>query len=99
MNDRSPPADARAQAIRLLRLAAAAGVLLAALAMLLFHLTGTPLRLHFVIAVSSGIILVMTLAGGLMALGFLSSRTGHDDVAGQPDELGPEERQGTRARE
>lgn len=73
--------DARSAARRLRRIAAAAGGVVAGLALAWLHATGTPLRLHLILAVSSAIILTFALAGVLMSLLFLSSRSGIDGEA------------------
>ena len=49
--------------------------------------TGTPLRLHFVLAMSLGIGLTLLLAGALMGLLFFSARSGHDEAAFDRDDL------------
>jgi ABC-type nickel/cobalt efflux system permease component RcnA len=48
---------------------------------------GTPLRLHFVLAMSLGIGLTLLLAGALMGLLFFSARSGHDEAAFDRDDL------------
>lgn len=77
----TPATDARSAARRLRRLAAAAGGVVAGLALAWLHAAGTALRLHLVVAVSSAIILTFALAGVLMSLLFLSSRSGVDEEA------------------
>lgn len=41
--------------------------------------TGTPMHLHFLIAMGLGIVLSLMLGAGLMGLVFVSARTGIDD--------------------
>jgi hydrogenase-4 membrane subunit HyfE len=76
--------DTRRQARRLRITASLFGLMVAALAVTWLALTGTPMSLHLVIAVGSAIILAFALAGVLMSLLFLSSRTGIDSNADQP---------------
>ena len=48
--------------------------------------TGTPMHIHFLIAMGGGIILSLMLGAGLMGLVFVSSRTGIDEgVAELPE--------------
>ena len=55
--------------------------------------TGTPMHLHFLIAMGGGIVLSLMLGAGLMGLVFVSSRTGiDDDVAELPEGETGEER-------
>ncbi len=79
-----PDPDPKRAARRLRLTAALFGVVVAALALLWLALTGTPMTLHLVIAVGSAILLAFALAGVLMSLLFLSSRTGADAEADQP---------------
>jgi hypothetical protein len=54
-------------------------------AYLFLYLAGTPLRLHLLVSLALGITLSMLLAGALMGLLFLSSRSGVDaSVADDP---------------
>lgn len=70
-------------------LAITVGVALAAIigALWYAHGNGTPLRLHFVVAMSLGIGLTLLLAGALMGLLFYSARSGHDEGAFERDDL------------
>ena len=59
-----------------------AGVVMVAAALTYLSLNG-PLTTALVLATSGGVFISIVLGGGLMAAGFLSSSTGHDDrVAG-----------------
>lgn len=66
---------------RLLAIVAVVAVIAIAGALYFTHASGTPLRLHFVIAMSLGIGLTLLLAGALMGLLFFSARSGHDEAA------------------
>jgi hypothetical protein len=68
-------------AVTLVALLAVGGALFYAYA------SGTPLRLHFVLAMSLGIGLTLLLAGALMGLLFFSARSGHDEAAFDRDDL------------
>lgn len=50
--------------------------------------TGTPMHIHFLIAMGGGIVLSLMLAAGLMGLVFVSSRTGIDDGVAELPEPG-----------
>ena len=68
-------------------------LVMVALAVLWLVYTGTPLRLHFLIAMGLGITLSLMLGAGLMGLVFVSSRTGMDDgVAELPEDDAGESR-------
>lgn len=69
---------------RLITLSLGAGVLLAALALLWLDHMGTKISIHLVLALTLMIVVTMGLTGGLMALLFHSSRSGHDDEADEP---------------
>ena len=64
-------------------------VLLAAvtvgLSLLYLKRSGAPMPLHLVVATMAGVFLVILLGTGLMALVFLSNRSGHDDEAARGD--------------
>jgi hypothetical protein len=64
-----------------------------ALAVVWLVRTGTPMHLHFLIAMGLGIVLSLMLGTGLMGLVFVSSRTGIDDgVVELPESESGEER-------
>lgn len=50
---------------------------------------GVALGIHFVLALAGGIIGTLLLAGALMGLVFVSSRSGHDDNVGDQRRRGP----------
>jgi hypothetical protein len=52
-------------------------------AYLFMYLTGAPLRLHLALSLAAGISLSLILAGALMGLLFLSSRSGADAAAAE----------------
>jgi hypothetical protein len=53
----------------------------ALLALVYLKETGTPMRLHLVIATLAGVFLSVLLGTGLMGLVFVSNMGGHDDAA------------------
>jgi hypothetical protein len=53
----------------------------ALLALLYLKATGTPMKLHLVIATLAGVFLSVLLGTGLMGLVFVSNAGGHDDAA------------------
>lgn len=65
---------------RLVGLMAAVAIAVIAGALWYMWASGTPLRLHVVLAMSLGIGFTVLLAGGLMSLLFFSARSGHDDA-------------------
>lgn len=79
MSEPVPHADLRRRFRRLLGITAGVALLTLAVVFGSLWLAGVELRLHFVIALSLGITFSLLLAGGLMGLVFLSSRSGHDD--------------------
>jgi hypothetical protein len=86
MNESPPPTPIR----RFWRLLAITGIVAVAAiiaALWYAHASGTPLRLHFVVAMSLGIGLTLLLAGALMGLLFFSARSGHDEGAFERDDL------------
>ena len=72
---------------RLLTITAVAAAASIAAALWYAHATGTPLGLHFVVAMSLGIGVTLLLAGALMGLLFFSARSGHDEGAFERDDL------------
>ena len=55
------------------------------LSLLYLKRSGAPVPLHLVVATMAGVFLTILLGTGLMALVFLSSRSGHDDEAAKGD--------------
>lgn len=86
MNE-SPPLTPLRRFWRLLAITAVVAVAAIAAALWYAHATGTPLRLHFVVAMSLGIGLTLMLAGALMGLLFFSARSGHDEGTFERDDL------------
>lgn len=87
-----PPANAaerRLQARRrfatLMKVMLGATVLVLAGAFAWLHATGTPLPLHFILAISVAVIGSLGLAAALMGLVFFSSASGADDDPQSPD--------------
>lgn len=64
---------------RLMLLMTIAAIATAAIAIWQMRVSGAPLRLHFLIALGGGIVITLLLAGALMGLAFVSSRSGHDE--------------------
>jgi hypothetical protein len=56
-------------------------IVAALLALVYLKATGTPMRLHLVIATLLGVFLSVLLGTGLMGLVFVSNSGGHDDAA------------------
>ena len=86
MNESSQPSPAR-RFWRLLGITAIVAALAIGAALYYAHATGTPLRLHFALAMSLGIGLTLLLAGALMGLLFFSARSGHDEMTLDRDDL------------
>jgi len=59
----------------------ALSVAAALLALVYLKATGTPMKLHLVIATLAGVFLSVLLGTGLMGLVFVSNMGGHDDDA------------------
>jgi hypothetical protein len=78
--------SARRRYWRFVALMAALGAAAALVALLSLRWLGTPMPASGRLAVGLGIWLTMTVAGLLMGLMFLSSRTGHDQAADSRDE-------------
>jgi cation transporter-like permease len=70
--------------IRIMRIAAAFAIIIAALAILLVARGQSELHIHMLIATALGIGLTVLLGMALMTLIFLSNRSGHDADAGAP---------------
>ncbi len=79
-------ADARRRYLRLMKLMAAASLLVTLLALAWFHASGTPMPLPFLGAIAVAVIGSMMLAAALMGLVFFSAASGADEAA----ERGPD---------
>ncbi|WP_136162407.1 hypothetical protein [Sphingomonas flavalba] len=82
----SKPAGARETAarlsfVKLMRYTVAAAVVMVGMALFYLWLVA-PLNSTIVIATTLGVFFSVVLGGGLMAIGFLSSNSGHDERAG-----------------
>jgi hypothetical protein len=66
---------------KMMKWMAAASIAAAILAVLFLKATGSPMKIHLVIATLAGVGLSVLLGTGLMGLVFLSDRGGHDDEA------------------
>ena len=71
---------------RLMWIMAAAALGTVAVVIAWMRADGVPFHLHMVIALGGGIIIALLLAGALMGLAFASSRSGHDDAIGTPED-------------
>ena len=80
--DPFPARPIRRRFVRVLRIAAAAAILLAALALLLLARGQTTLHVHGLIAAALGIGLAVLLGTAAVMLLFLGERGGHDAGAG-----------------
>ena len=74
----------RQRFVRIMRVAAAFSIIIAAIAVLLVARGQSEPRIHMMIATALGIGLSVLLACALMTLIFLSNRSGHDADAGAP---------------
>ena len=86
MNESPGPSPVR-RFWRLMAIMAVVAVIAIAGALFWAQARGTPLRLHFALAMSLGIGLTLLLAGALMGLLFFSARSGHDEGAFNRDDL------------
>jgi uncharacterized membrane protein len=80
--DPLPARSIRQRFARIMRVAAAFSVVIAALAVVLVARGQSELHVHMLIATALGIGLTVLLGTALMTLIFLSNRSGHDDKAG-----------------
>ena len=80
------PADHWRRFRRLMLFMTVAAVATAALAIWQMRVDGVPMRLHFAIAMAGGIFITLLLAGALMGLAFVSSRSGHDEAVNSPED-------------
>ncbi len=85
MND-SPAPSPVARFWRLMAVMLLVALISAMAALYYMQRTGTVLHLHFVIAMTAGIVATLLLAGALMGLLFLSARTGHDAAVSDIDD-------------
>ena len=70
---------------RILRLLAVLSMVIAAIAVILVARGDEGRHIHMLIATALGVGLIVLLGSGLMALTFLSARSGHDERARHPD--------------
>ena len=85
--DPVPPVSIRRRFMRIMRVAAAFSIVIAALAVVLVSRGQATTHIHMIIATALGIGLTVLLATALMTLIFLSHRSGHDaDAAAPPSE-------------
>ena len=80
--DPSPPRLIKQRFLRIMRVAAAFSIVIAALAVVLVARGQSELHIHMLIATALGIGLTVLLGTALMTLTFLSNRSGHDADAG-----------------
>ena len=78
------PPSIRRRFVRIMRLAAAFSIVIAALAVALVARGQSELHIHMLIATALGIGLTVLLGTALMTLVFLSNRSGHDAKAAAP---------------
>ena len=78
------PPTLRQRFVRIMRVAAAFSIVIAALAVLLVARGQDEVHIHMLIATALGIGLTVLLGTALMTLIFLSNRSGHDAAAGAP---------------
>ena len=71
---------------RITRLLAVFSIIIAVIAVILVMQGEEELQIHMMIATALGVALSVLLAGALMTLVFLSSRSGHDDQARRIDQ-------------
>ena len=80
--DPSPPRSIKQRFLRIMRVAAAFSIVIAALAVVLVARGQSELHIHMLIAIALGIGLTVLLGTALMTPIFLSNRSGHDADAG-----------------
>ena len=81
IRDPVPPRSIRRRFVRIMRVAAAFSIVIAALAVALVARGQSELHIHMLIATALGIGLTVLLGTALMALVFLSAESGHDEAA------------------
>lgn len=79
--DRQRVADAKTGFVRLIIWTVAAGILMSIVAVSFLSYTAGPLTGAMLAASILGVFFSVFLGAGLMAVGFLSSNSGHDDTA------------------
>ncbi len=82
--DPIPPRSIKRRFMRIMRLAAAFSIVIAALAVVLVARGQSELHIHMLIATALGIGLTVLLGTALMTLIFLSNNSGHDADAANP---------------
>lgn len=80
--DPVPPRSIRQRFVKIMRVAAAFSIVIAALAVALVARGQAELHIHMLIATALGIGLTVLLGTALMTLIFLSNKSGHDAEAG-----------------
>jgi len=78
-------AEARKQFFRLMKVMVAVTGVVLVVAFTWLYRTGTPLPIHFIVAISFAVIGSMMLAAALMGLVFFSHASGADDAQDQND--------------
>lgn len=92
-NDRKRMAEAKASFIHLMAWTCVVGVLMSIAVVIYLYFAAGPLTAPMVLASVFGVLVSVILGAGLMALGFLSSNSGHDDnAAGHHDRNQPADR-------
>lgn len=80
-NDKQRLADARAGFVKLMVWSVVVGVLMTIVAIIFLSYTAGPMSGAMIVATIAGVFVSVVLGAGLMAVGFLSSNSGHDDNA------------------
>ncbi len=84
ITDPAPARSIRQRFVRIMRVAAAFSIVIAALAVALVARGQSELHIHMLIATALGIGLTVLLGTALMTLIFLSNNSGHDANAAKP---------------
>ena len=82
----SPRASLFRRFTRIMRLMALLSIVVAAIAVILVASGDEGTHIHMLIATALGVGLTMLLGTGLMTLAYLSSKSGHDELARRLDE-------------
>lgn len=80
-NDKQRVADAKTSFAKLMVWSVVAGILMSIVAVTFLSYTSGPLTGAMLVATILGVFVSVVLGAGLMAVGFLSSNSGHDDNA------------------
>lgn len=80
--DPLPPPSIRQRFVRIMKVASAFSIVIAALSVVLVARGQSELHIHMLIATALGIGLTVLLGTALMSLIFISNSSGHDDEAG-----------------